>query len=245
MRQAFAALVMLLCAFAPARADWLVLVSGIRIETKGAWVVKGRQVRFTTAKTNLLQSLSLSEVDLEASRKATGPDPNLSRREAVAQGDAVVIGVDPELRPKPADVPLPKKIRALAEAELNPQAIRGDRSLFGQGTLSSGTSITAQLYEQSPHLAALRQRAVAVVGETVVNEVEAELAGAEGEIYEICVAAGADPDRDGPRFCYAFVLNTALNELITRGAEFITAAPSAPGDSEAPGETTQEQPPTV
>jgi hypothetical protein len=245
MRQAFAALLVVLCACAPARADWLVLVSGVRIETKGAWLVKGRQVRFTTARTNLLQSVALSEVDLEASRRATGPDPNLSHVAAVAQGDAVLIGIDPEHRPKLDAVPLPKKIRELAAAELNPRSIRGDRSLFGQGTLSTGTSISSQLYEQSPHLAALRQKAVAVVGETVVAEVEAELSGAEGEIYDLCVAAGADPVSDGPRYCYAFVLSAALNELIARGAELITAAPSAPVESGAAGEDAQEKPPAL
>lgn len=58
----------------PLSADWLVTVTGQRVETSGPWQVKGKQVLFT-AKNGTLSSLRLSEVDLEASRKASEPPP--------------------------------------------------------------------------------------------------------------------------------------------------------------------------
>jgi len=54
----------------PARADWLVLKDGSRLETRGAWTVKGDLVVFTQ-KNGSLASLRASEVDLEPSRAAT------------------------------------------------------------------------------------------------------------------------------------------------------------------------------
>ena len=57
---------------AMASADWLVLQTGERIETKGAWTVKGKQVVYTTPE-KLLRSLRLSEVNLEASTQASAP----------------------------------------------------------------------------------------------------------------------------------------------------------------------------
>lgn len=54
----------------PVRADWLVTRDGARVETKGAWEVKGKLVIFTTAAGDLA-SLRVAEVDLEASRAAT------------------------------------------------------------------------------------------------------------------------------------------------------------------------------
>ncbi len=56
---------------APAGAAWLVTRQGGRVETRGAWEVKGKLVVFHTAGGDLA-SLRLSEVDLEASRAATG-----------------------------------------------------------------------------------------------------------------------------------------------------------------------------
>lgn len=53
-----------------ASADWLVTRAGVRVETKGPWKVKGKLVVFTRPD-DTLSSLRLSEVDLEASRRAT------------------------------------------------------------------------------------------------------------------------------------------------------------------------------
>ncbi len=55
---------------ASAAADWLVVRDGGRVETKGAWQIKGKLVVFTRTDGSL-SSLKLAEVDLEASRKAT------------------------------------------------------------------------------------------------------------------------------------------------------------------------------
>ena len=55
---------------APAAADWLVTRDGARIETRGPWEVKGRQVVFTL-KNGTLSALRLSDVDLDASAAAT------------------------------------------------------------------------------------------------------------------------------------------------------------------------------
>jgi hypothetical protein len=63
-------LAMVWIAAAPAGADWLVTRDGGRVEVKGTWKVKGKLVVFTQAD-GTLSSLRLSEVDLEASRKAT------------------------------------------------------------------------------------------------------------------------------------------------------------------------------
>jgi len=55
----------------PAHADWLVTRDGGRVETKGAWQVKGKLLVFTRAADGALASLRAAEVDLDASTKAT------------------------------------------------------------------------------------------------------------------------------------------------------------------------------
>jgi hypothetical protein len=54
-----------------AHADWLVTHEGGRVETKGPWQMKGKLVVFTRADDGALASLRASEVDLDASAKAT------------------------------------------------------------------------------------------------------------------------------------------------------------------------------
>jgi hypothetical protein len=58
----------------PSSADWLVPHAGGRVETRGPWQVKGKLVVFTQAD-GTLASLRLSDVDLEASAKATAEVP--------------------------------------------------------------------------------------------------------------------------------------------------------------------------
>lgn len=67
---AWAAAFLALAAAAPAAADWLVTREGGRVETKGPWQVKGKLVVFTLTD-GKLSSLRLSEVDLDASRRAS------------------------------------------------------------------------------------------------------------------------------------------------------------------------------
>ena len=64
------AAVLFLAVVAGAGADLLVLKDGTRIESRGAWQEKGRQVVFTDADGKLC-ALRLADVDLEASRAAT------------------------------------------------------------------------------------------------------------------------------------------------------------------------------
>jgi hypothetical protein len=54
----------------PAGADWLITRQGGRVETRGAWETRGKLVVFRTMD-GTLSSLRLTEVDLEASRRAT------------------------------------------------------------------------------------------------------------------------------------------------------------------------------
>jgi hypothetical protein len=68
-----AALATILCA-APLAADWLVTRDGGRVETRGAWTVKGKLVVFTRADgaaAGQLASLRIADVDWAASERAT------------------------------------------------------------------------------------------------------------------------------------------------------------------------------
>jgi hypothetical protein len=67
---ALAAIAGLLGAAGAARADWLVTREQGRVETRGAWEIKGRMVVFTLPN-GTLSSLRLEEVDLPASERAT------------------------------------------------------------------------------------------------------------------------------------------------------------------------------
>lgn len=71
---------------APAAADWLVTRDGGRVETQGAWKVKGKRIVFT-AKDGTLASLRLAEVDLDASRQATS-EAAQAKEEQAAQAAA-------------------------------------------------------------------------------------------------------------------------------------------------------------
>jgi hypothetical protein len=55
---------------APTAADWLVTLDGGRVETRGAWKVKGKLVVFTRAD-GQLASLRIADVDWAASERAT------------------------------------------------------------------------------------------------------------------------------------------------------------------------------
>src|SRR5262245_62955767 len=87
-----------LAAAAPAAADWLVPRQGNgRVETKGPWQVKGKLVVFTLPD-GKLSSLRLSEVDLDASGRATD--------EAAAAARATPAAPAPAPRPREAKVVL-------------------------------------------------------------------------------------------------------------------------------------------
>jgi hypothetical protein len=82
MRRSWALATVLLAIFtAPAAADWLVTREGGKVETRGAWKVKGKQVVFTRAD-GQLASLRVSEVDWAASEQATGKAKETPPQEA-------------------------------------------------------------------------------------------------------------------------------------------------------------------
>ena len=59
-----------LAAAAPATADWLVMRDGSKVETKGAWEVRGALIVFHTPN-DALASVRLRDADLDASQEAT------------------------------------------------------------------------------------------------------------------------------------------------------------------------------
>lgn len=73
-----------LLAALPAAADWIVTRDGDRLETRGAWEVKGKMVVFTLPN-GTLSSLPAAEVDLEASRQATDAARAAAERPADAE----------------------------------------------------------------------------------------------------------------------------------------------------------------
>lgn len=87
------AAVLVALAAVPASADWLVTRQGGKVETRGAWKVKGKLVVFTLPD-GKLSSLRLAEVDLDASRRTT--------EEAVAATAAALAAPAPE-PPKPRE----------------------------------------------------------------------------------------------------------------------------------------------
>lgn len=91
---------LLLALGSPARADWLVTRDGKSIETKGAWTVSGKVVKFTSS-AGVLSSLRVDEVDLDASRDET------ARRNAPSA---------PPPPPKPA--PAKKPVLVLTDADV-------------------------------------------------------------------------------------------------------------------------------
>lgn len=70
--------ILTLAATPSSHGDWLVTREGARIETRGAWEVRGRTIVFTTP-AGTLSSIRRDEIDLEASRAATtaatAPEP--------------------------------------------------------------------------------------------------------------------------------------------------------------------------
>jgi len=83
LRKAGVLALLLALAAVPASADWLVTRAGTRVETRGAWQVKGKLVVFHAAD-GTLSSLRLAEVDLDESGRATA-EAERARR---AAGDA-------------------------------------------------------------------------------------------------------------------------------------------------------------
>jgi hypothetical protein len=106
----------------PAAADWLVTREGGRIETRGPWKEKGKLLVFTTAD-GALSSLRISEVDLEASRKATA--------EALAEAERAK-AEEQAGQKKPAETK--KEVFSITDKDVRPAAPPADAAQPGQSS---------------------------------------------------------------------------------------------------------------
>lgn len=118
---------------AMASADWLVLQTGERIETKGAWTVKGKQVVYTTPE-KLLRSLRLSEVNLEASTQASAMEPASRKKLYEDMGEA----------PDVANVKPPAEFNILNAWIANPNAPRVSGSVSSPTLRASESELTRE-----------------------------------------------------------------------------------------------------
>lgn len=103
-----AAGLLLVTAARPAAADWLLMLDGSRLETRGPWEVRGAQVVFTLPN-GTLAAVRAAAVDFEGSAQITAearapkpaPTPPPPRKAAVRLTDADIRHVEP---PAPAPV---------------------------------------------------------------------------------------------------------------------------------------------
>ncbi|HSN87543.1 MAG TPA: FxLYD domain-containing protein [Thermoanaerobaculia bacterium] len=133
----------------PAKADWLVTREAGRVETRGAWTVKGKLVVFKTAD-GQLSSLRLADVDLDASRRVT--------EEAVAaQAQADAAEPKPAERRKSVRTITDKDVRTFAAPEpAAPDAAdaadteTGEEKAKAPGP-TSGPGLLVESWRQSAH----------------------------------------------------------------------------------------------
>ena len=123
----------------PARADWLVLHDGSRIETKGPWTAKGKLVVFKAAD-GTLSSLRLSEVDLNASGKVTR-----EAREAM---------MAPPMAPEPSQ-PHRKAVLVLTDADIPKAASAPADGGASDGSATDGGDGTTEGGDQNVKVAGL------------------------------------------------------------------------------------------
>lgn len=129
----------------PAKADWLVTREGARVETRGAWKVKGKLVVFHTA-AGELSSLRVAEVDLDASRRVT--------EEAVAaQAQAAAEADKPAERKKPVRVITDKDVRPAAPAPEEQPAgeAEGEEAAGPAAGPASGPGLVVETWNQARH----------------------------------------------------------------------------------------------
>ncbi len=115
--------ILFLLAATPAAGEWLILKNGTRIETRGPWTQRGRQVVYTTIAEKRLVSIRAEDVDLAASTAASASLPAGERRLYQDLGDA----------PDANHLPPPPKPDLLGAWIKNPNAPRVS------GTLSAPT----------------------------------------------------------------------------------------------------------
>lgn len=185
---------------AAAQADWLVLQTGQRIETKGAWTVKGKQVVYTTPE-KLLRSLRLSEVNLEASTRASAVEPPGQKKLYEDLGEA----------PDIANVKPPVEFNILNAWIANPNAPRvsgsissptlhlseSDLAREGERILRDPAGVEAELMQEAAQIDAQYARCREVnnkLGQTGqcsddYSRSKGALQERAGEIYAAVVAA--------------------------------------------------------
>jgi hypothetical protein len=102
-RLLFGLLVAVSAAASPAAADWLQMRDGSRIQTKGAWQVRGAQIAFTLPN-GTLAAVRAADVDLEASERLTAearaPKPAPAAT-PTARREPVLVLTDEDLAPAP------------------------------------------------------------------------------------------------------------------------------------------------
>ena len=116
----------------PGAADWLVTRGGTRVETRGAWQVKGKLVVFHTAG-GTLSSLRLSEVDLDASGRATAEAVRARRAAETTAGEPA--------RKSPVLVLTDDKVRHVGDGAATPAA-----------AALAAPSFTVSNWERSPEV---------------------------------------------------------------------------------------------
>lgn len=123
----------------PVRADWLVTRDGARMETKGAWKVKGKLVVFETAE-GKLSSLRVADVDLDASRRMT-EEAVAARAQAEAEPEKA-----PE-RKKPVRVITDKDVGQAAPTPEAPAA-EGEEAAPATGP-TTGPGVLVETWNQA------------------------------------------------------------------------------------------------
>jgi hypothetical protein len=112
--------VAMLCLAPVARGDWLVTREGSSIETRGPWEVRGRLLVFTLPD-GKLASMRVSEVDLEASERATreakARPPEPKKVEPPPKKQAVVSLTDDDFSRGPLDAAGPETDEAEGAAD--------------------------------------------------------------------------------------------------------------------------------
>lgn len=208
----------------PSRADWLVTRDGGRVETKGGWQTKGKLVVFTRAADGALASLRASEVDLDASAKATAeakvqaaapPPPEPPRKK-------IAVLTDKDFhKPPPVDADTPEK--SAAQEKSGPLAVSDWKKVDSPS--GEGISIEGQIHNTT------REMMISVsVDVQLFNEAGERVGTAQG----LLSATSIQPDATASfraNFPGVFTFKDAKFQV--NGQPLTLAAPPASGDTPA------------
>ena len=130
------ALAVLVGTAGPAAADWLVTKEGAKVETQGAWTVKGKLVVFKTPD-GKLASLRVADVDLDASRNATE--------------EAVAAQAQAEAAPEKPAPERKKSVRVITDKDVRqagPAAAPGSPEATSPSGPTSGPGVVVDTWKQ-------------------------------------------------------------------------------------------------